>query len=121
MELIRFKPYDLEKQRILQPGVCELVLFDSHILYTISFLCEEPNVEDKELPWIERKENLTSYVKRDLISSIDFYYVQISDVWQIQIEVNGRAYPLNVFYRSETKGREIFQKLINYAFNGHTN
>lgn len=120
MAIIEIKPVNLPQQKIKGSKECQIELHNSYMRYRMEFVAEEPvDRSDESLGWKDVENSFDIWVKKDRICTIEKWRCTNVNRWKIIISVDGMADDMNIYFRTESACDEVFDKLLNYVFNGN--
>lgn len=119
VETIVFEIFSLPKQRNIEQEDGYLELHNNHFVYSVKYVCEQENEEDKDMPWKQLKVDMHICVFKTSVVSLEKSFNEKINKWQLYISVNGKQEDIWIFYEKEKEVDEIFIKLYNYFFNGN--
>lgn len=113
---IAIEAVDLEKQKIIEPRICEVELGEDRFIYRLKFRASEPDGEDEALPWIEVDNDFTFVYKREAFAGIEKLWHQEVKRWKIKLSFNGVYPDLMLYFKRQKECEVVFEQLMEYFF-----
>jgi hypothetical protein len=118
-ERIDIASFDLANEKLNDVKHMYIELGGNYFLYSAKYYGEEPVSEDKEdhsAGWKEKKSDFIIKVKKENIASIELYYLNNRDYWNIEIEVNGYPSAIRLYFKTKKELLPVFNKIDEYVF-----
>lgn len=117
-EKIDIKHIDLKYEKNFETIEAFIELHENYFRYASKYYCDElKNKDDEGMGWDEGKfHQFDLKIKRKNIVSLEINWASASEVWNVEIEVNGYPSSINIYYKTEKEAEALHNKLFNYIF-----
>jgi len=119
MERIEIVHFDLEFERNIQTTESYVELHYTYLRYVSKYDCEVPkDRDDLAQGWIEKFRDFELCLKRENFVTVEKYWDDLQDYWEVQMEINGFPKTLVLYFEKANTKRmeEVFLKLFNWVF-----
>jgi hypothetical protein len=119
MERIEIKHFDLEFEKNIQTTEAFIELHDTYFRYVSIHDSEVPkDKDDVNMGWEEKYHDFDIRVKRENIVSVEKYWNDKHNFWQLELEANGYPNTVNLYFEknNEVLMKEAFDKLCKWIF-----
>lgn len=116
---IEIKHFDLEFERNFQTTESYLELHDTYLRYVAKYDSEHPkDREDLLAGWEERFHDFDTRIKRDAFISVEYYWNDKNNYWQLEMEANGYPVAITLYFEkgNEKEMNTVFFKLFAWVF-----
>lgn len=114
VEKIEILPIPLRNQKPTDIKESWLLLNDSHLNYHIEFYADEQKDEnDETLGWENVYNKFDITVMKSFVAGIEKHY-SLDKKWGVFIRMMGFTNDIKIYFRSESKSQELFDKLNNW-------
>jgi len=116
---INIKQFELEFEKEIQSLESYIELGKSVFTYRMNYNSQTPkDNNDTSLGWEESYKDITICIKKEAFVSIEKYWSQRNNYWNLQLEANGFPSTINIYFEEENEDEmnKVYQKLYKFIF-----
>ena len=118
-ETININHFSLANEKVVEPISMYIELGENYLIYAAEYYGQIPNAadaEDHSLGWKDIYANFRIKIKRDLICSVEILWIEIRQVWKVEIECNGYPNTIGFYFATQKPAIIVYEKLDKFIF-----